>query len=157
MTKTPPAFKAYISGAFECRLCGRMIRMIRTEKDRSMPVDAEPTRVTKSMTDEGLPIRLIDRMGRNRIHLEGSTGFETHFATCPEYDGAPPEERSRIRAPNPTRRSISHMLDRMNYLQEGLNRVAKMHKKKYESSVFLAELGHLATYAKHTNEIISQE
>ena len=162
MSEMPNSFAPYVSVAFPCRLCGQSIRMIRTEKDKSMPLDAQAIKVTTADLTDGEPFRLIDRFGRLRIHLVGEIGFYTHFGTCLEYHGAmPPPESWGVpgkaqKAPNPTRRSLSHMLDRLDYIEQSLGRIGKLHKARFEPKHLLQEIGHIQKFIKHTKEIIGE-
>jgi len=128
-----------------CKRCKAPIRYLRTKNDKAAPVDAEPITVTLADLEEGLAVRLLDHMGSNRIHLEGETGYMSHFATCPHADkfkstgnGGP----KRLDEAAPTR-----LLERMQYIQKSLSRFARHKPSKSEIRLLL-------DYTKRTVELM---
>lgn len=71
-----------------CKACGAPLRFIKTEKGKTMPVDADPVRFIPEVygqdyyvTEDGLVLRGTkpSPLDLSDIHL----GYISHFATCP--------------------------------------------------------------------------
>lgn len=80
-------------GVTYCRYCGAYIRFIKTQRGKTMPVDAEPV---PFVFDQNGPNFYLDPEGhllrgtppREGENEETETGFISHFATCPDADKA---------------------------------------------------------------------
>jgi hypothetical protein len=71
-----------------CKGCGAQIRWARTDRNRPMPVEPEPSLVVPE-PEGALNVLLLDgRVTKARLASEGEQdavqGYESHFARCPQ-------------------------------------------------------------------------
>lgn len=143
----PPAeFRGRMTPARPCRLCDTLIRFLTTDSGRRMPVNDEYVKVTPAMAAEGLPVRLVDAAGRLRVHLEGESGYVSHFATCPHADEMRRTSANRKAPAEPPKAvKLTDVHERMRYIADAVSRLARAAGASQKK-----ELKHLQEYCSRT-------
>ena len=72
-----------------CRSCGAHIRWVKTERDKRIPLDREPTpdgNIVPVLVDEEWRARVLSQSQADEYRRLGGDTYTAHFSTCPQAD-----------------------------------------------------------------------